>query len=60
ARRLAPEQQRLLLSRLASEVQRPTLAEQLANARSQIIASGIPLLDRAGIEAEIAERRGER
>jgi hypothetical protein len=58
ARRLAPEQQRLLLSRLAREISPPSLAEQLANARSQIIASGIALLDRAGIEAEIAERRG--
>ncbi len=58
-RQLAPEQQRQLLVQLAHEIPPLTLAEQLANARSQIVASGIPLLDRAGLEAEIAERRGE-
>lgn len=60
ARRLDLDQQRLLLAQLAHEVPPRSLAEQLAHARSQIVASGLPLLDRAGLEAEIAERRGER
>ena len=61
ARRLPPEQWSLLITRLSSErPQQTPLAAKLAAARSQIVASGAPLLDWAGIEAEVAERRGER
>ena len=61
ARRLPPEQRALLITRLSSELPPPTaLATTLAAARSQIVASGAPLLDWAGITAELAERRGER
>lgn len=62
ARRLPIDQRRQLLVRLSTELppQPPTLADQLASARSQIVASGTPLLDWKALEAEIAERRGER
>ncbi len=61
ARRLPPEQWSLLITRLSREQPPQTpLAAKLATARSQIVASGALLLDWAGIEAEVAERRGER
>jgi len=61
ARQLPPEQRALLITRLSSEQPQQTpLAAKLAAARSQIVASGATLLDWAGIEAEVAERRGER
>jgi hypothetical protein len=63
ALQLPPEQQELLVARLAEKLNEPqpvTLAEQLVIARRQIVASGVPLLDWDALEQEIADRRGER
>lgn len=37
-----------------------SLGERLRAIRAQIVASGAPLLDEAALQAELADRRGER
>lgn len=64
AQHLSPEErQRLALLLVAPPS--PTapmspLGERLRAIRAKVVASGEPLLDEAALEAEIAERRGER
>lgn len=64
AQQLSAEERRrlalLLIEPPASGSSEPTLGERLRTIRARIVASGAPLLDEAGLAAEVAERRGER
>jgi hypothetical protein len=64
AQGLTPEERQrlalLLVSPLIPVTPEPTLGERLRAIRARIVASGEPLLDEAALEAEIADRRGER
>lgn len=64
AQQLSAEERRHLASLIvelpASASREPSLGERLRTIRAHIVASGAPLLDEAGLAAEVAERRGER
>lgn len=64
ALQLSQEERRRLVLLLARETPPERsispLGQRLRAARAQIIANGLTLLDRDALEAEIADRRGER
>ena len=43
---------------VAASAAQPSLGDRLRNLRSQIVASGEPLLSQAALEQELASRRG--
>jgi hypothetical protein len=64
AQQLSPEERQrlalLLVAPPAPATPPSPLGERLRAIRAKVVASGEPLLDEAALEAEIAERRGER
>jgi hypothetical protein len=66
---LSPADKAQLIDHLAARLAKETagaeapespLGRRLRSIRAEIVASGAPLLDRTGLAAEVAERRGER